>query len=230
MTATFDTDGPRTTLRFERELGHDTERVWRAVTDPAELREWFPSEVIYEQRLGAPMTFDFGGKHGIEPMPGEVLEWDPPRAFAFAWGEDELRFELQPLGDRTRLVFTHAFSHEPGKTARDAAGWESCFEAFDAVLDGAPKPEPSWASHHERYLREFGDLTVDDHPVRLEGPLRAVDGRAAISVTYDEEPRVLIVRDAGQAFADGAAVQVHTGTVEEPGAPVAAGTLRDPLA
>ena len=227
MTATLQTDEGRATLRFERELRHGQDRVWRAVTDPEELRAWFPAEVIYEQRVGAPMQFDFGGAHDIDPWPGEVLEWDPPRAFAFLWGEDTLRFELASAGDGTRLVFTHAFDHEPGKPARDAAGWEACFEAFDALLEGTTKRpgDADWSGYHEGYLARFGDLTVDERPVRLRGPYKEVDGRAAVDVTYDDRPGVLVVREAGAPLADGVAVEVR----DEGGATLAAGALRDPL-
>jgi uncharacterized protein YndB with AHSA1/START domain len=227
MTATLQTDEGRATLRFERELRHGQDRVWRAVTDPAELRAWFPAAVIYEQRVGAPMQFDFGGAHDIDPWPGEVLEWDPPRAFAFLWGEDTLRFELASAGDGTRLVFTHAFDHEPGKPARDAAGWEACFEAFDALLEGTTKRpgDADWSGYHEGYLARFGDLTVDERPVRLRGPYKEVDGRAAVDVTYDDRPGVLVVREAGAPLADGVAVEVR----DEDGATLAAGALRDPL-
>jgi uncharacterized protein YndB with AHSA1/START domain len=226
MTATLQTDGPRATLRFERELHHGLDRVWRAVTDPAELRAWFPAEVVYEPRPGAPMQFDFGGEHGIDVWPGEVLEFDPPRAFAFLWGEDTLRFELAPAGGGTRLVFTHAFDHQPGKPARDAAGWEACFEAFDALLAGEPKPEPSWANHAERYSAEFGDLTLDDRPIRLTGPYHDLDGRTAVSVSFDGQPGVLI----GAKLEDGAPVEVRAGTVDAPGETMAEGPLRDPVA
>ena len=228
MTATLDTSRGRATLRFERELRHAQDRVWRAITDPAELRAWFPAEVIYDQRAGAPMQFDFGGAHDIDAWPGEVLEWDPPRVFAFLWGEDTLRFELAPAEAGTRLVFTHAFDHEPGKPARDAAGWEACFEAFDALLDGASTTpgDGDWSGHHERYLARFGDLTIDEQPVRLRGPYKEVDGRAAVDVTIHGSPGTLVVRAAGEPLADGAAVEVR----DEGGATLAAGRLRDPLA
>src|SRR6201999_2610073 len=151
----------RSTLRFERHLRHPPTRVWQAITDPAELREWFPADVIYEPRAGAPMQFDFGGAHGQDVWPGEVLAYEAPRVFAFLWGTDELRFELTGTDDppATTLVFTHAFAHEPGKPARDAAGWEACFEGFDRLLDGAgAEAAPArddmraWARHHEADL------------------------------------------------------------------------------
>ena len=190
MTATLDTSRGRATLRFERELRHAQDRVWRAITDPAELRAWFPAEVIYDQRAGAPMQFDFGGAHDIDAWPGRGPRVGPAARLRVPVGEDTLRFELAPAAAGTRLVFTHAFDHEPGKPARDAAGWEACFEAFDALLDGASKTPGGgdWSGHHERYLARFGDLTIDEQPVRLRGPYKEVDGRAAVDVTVHGSP------------------------------------------
>jgi uncharacterized protein YndB with AHSA1/START domain len=242
MTATLHHGPDRSTLRFERHLRHARERVWQAVTDPAELRAWFPADVIFEQRAGAPMQFDFGGQHGQDVWPGEVVEWEPPRVFAFRWGEDELRFELSGDAQATTLVFTHTFVHEPGKPARDAAGWEACFEAFDALLEGGSleRDDPKrWSRHHETYLAQFGDLTVeadgDARRVRLQGPLHDLDdGRPAVNVIVgddaDADAGVLVVRDASSELEDGAEVEVRTGSVDEPGGVVLSGVLHDPLA
>jgi uncharacterized protein YndB with AHSA1/START domain len=220
----------RRVLRFERRLRHPPERVWRAVTEPDELARWFPSAVRYEPRVGAPMTFDFGGKHGIASMPGEVLAWDPPRAFAFAWGEDVLRFELEPTDAGTLLVFTHSFEHQPGKPARDAAGWSACFERFDAMLDGREAASGDWSGHHERYLAQFGELRVDDCVVRLQGPVRELDGRPAIDVRFDERPGVMVVSQPGRPLEGGATVELRAGSIDAPGEPITAGVLVDPLA
>ena len=174
------------------------------------------------------MQFDFGGAHDIDAWPGEVLEWDPPRVFAFLWGEDTLRFELAPAEAGTRLVFTHAFDHEPGKPARDAAGWEACFEAFDALLDGASKTP--------------GERRLERPPRALPRPLRRPHDRRAARAParplqggrrprrrrrhHPRSPGTLVVRAAGEPLADGAAVEVR----DEGGATLAAGRLRDPLA
>jgi uncharacterized protein YndB with AHSA1/START domain len=131
MTATLHSGDGRDTLRFERALAHPRERVWRAVTDPVELSVWFPSAVVYEPRVGAPMQFDFGGEHGLDVWPGEVLEWD---------------------GDGTALVFTHAFAHQPGKPARDGAGWATCLDALDGLLGGEGGAGHDWSAHHEAHL------------------------------------------------------------------------------
>jgi uncharacterized protein YndB with AHSA1/START domain len=226
MTATMHTAGGRSTLRFDRTLPHDRERVWRAVTDPAELRHWFPSEVIYEPGVGAPMTFDFGGEHDLDTYPGEVLVWDPPSVFAFAWGKDELRFELSDAPGGTRLVFEHAFAHEPGKEARDSAGWSACFDALDALLAGGDPRMGDWAAYEETFLERYGQLTLEDgRVVRLTGPLLERDGRAAIAVHFEGAEGVLV----GDTLEDGAAVEIRAGTVAEPGELRAQGVLRDPL-
>jgi len=237
MTATLKTQEGQATLRFERRIPHGQERVWRAITDPDELKEWFPAAVIYESRVGAAMQFDFGGAAGQDVWPGQVVAWDPPRAFAFRWGEDELRFELSPADGGTLLVFTHSFEHQPGKPARDAAGWEACFEAFDALLEDDPRRpgDFDWGAHHERYLAQFGDLVVERNGerrrVRLSGPYQEVDGRPAVNVQLEPDGAgVLVVREAGASLADGAEVEVRAGSVDEPGQPVASGVLRDPLA
>lgn len=232
--ATLERGENHSTLRFERHLHHGIERVWRAVTEPDELAAWFPAAVIYEQRQGGPMQFDFGGMHGQDVWPGEVLEWDPPRAFAFRWGTDDLRFVLQPAGeagDTTILVFTHTFRHEPGKPARDAAGWESCLDELMTHLGGgetAGRGGTTWPEHHVAYLAAFGDLTVDGRRVRLQGPPRDVGGRIGIDVTVGDadEPGVLV----GATIEDGADVEILAGSVDAPGDVVAGGVLRDPLA
>ena len=226
MTATMETGDGRSTLRFDRALPYDRERVWRAVTDPAELRQWFPSDVIYEPQVGAPMSFDFGGDHGLDVFPGEVLEWDPPNVFAFVWIKDELRFTLSDAPEGTRLVFEHSFAHEPGKEARDSAGWAACLDAFDALLAGREPQMGDWAAYEATFLERYGQLTLADGRIlRLTGPLLEHHGRAAIAVVFEGVEGVLLA----DTLADGEPVEVREGSVDEPGALRAEGVLRDPL-
>jgi len=42
----------RPALRFERRLDHSIERVWRAVTEPAELARWFVAEAPWTPAAG----------------------------------------------------------------------------------------------------------------------------------------------------------------------------------
>ena len=146
----------RPALRFERSLSHPAEKVWRAITDPAEIRHWFPAAVDYEQRVGGAMSFRFDDPDA-PPTEGEVTELDPPRLFAFDWGGEQLRFELEPAGDGCRLLFTH-FLSERIQAARDAAGWEMCLAELDRLLAGetAEAPgigaTPEWRELYDKYV------------------------------------------------------------------------------
>ena len=127
-------DGP--TLRFVRRLEQPIERVWRAISEPEELRHWFP--------------------------PGEelrVTESDPPFLLAGTWFGDPLRFELRREGDGCVLVLSHSFAQRD-TAARDAAGWERCLARLGALLDGSPMSEAeslkSWPEAHERFAEQFG--------------------------------------------------------------------------
>src|SRR3954451_1294708 len=92
----------RPALRFERRLPHPIERVWRAVSEPAELERWFPAVVPWTPRPGE--TFEAFGQRG------EVTAVEPPQLLAWDFGEERYRFELAHDGDGCLLVFTHVLA------------------------------------------------------------------------------------------------------------------------
>ena len=140
---TYETIDGKPALRFERRLAHPVEQVWRSITEPSELERWFPSKVSGEVRLGATLRFSF--ENGME-MEGEVTECEPPRRLAFSWGEDHLRFELEPDGDGTLLRLTDVFA-EADKAARDAAGWHVCLDRLAGATIG------EWRTLYDEYER-----------------------------------------------------------------------------
>jgi uncharacterized protein YndB with AHSA1/START domain len=158
--ATLDTIGGKTVLRFERRLAHPPEKVFRAISDPAELRHWFPATVQAELRPGAPMTFTFEGD-AIEPLAGEILEVEPPKLLVYTWGDDVLRWEILPEAGGCRLFFSQTLAEDgasggvPG-TARNAAGWDVCLAALRARLDGEEAPATEWFPLFEGYVERFG--------------------------------------------------------------------------
>ena len=157
MHGTFDTVDDRPALIFERRLAHPVERVWRAVSDPAELADWFPTRVSGNVALGGRLSFEFpdGDRRALE---GEVLELEPPRRFAFTWGDDVLRIDLDAVGDGCRLRFTCIFD-DPERAARDAAGWHVCLDRLELHLGGTPTDAPDsapttqWREVYEEYQR-----------------------------------------------------------------------------
>ncbi|MGH3759624.1 SRPBCC family protein [Actinophytocola sp.] len=159
--ATLRTIDGQPVLRLERRLRHSPAKVWRAVTDPAEMAHWFPATVEAELRPGAPMRFTFPAEAVVDgSWDGEVLEVDPPRVYMFRWNADVLRIELIPDGDGCRLVFTHTLGGGwVGRlgAGRTAAGWDQCLDELMARLNGETvEPRSDWLTPMERYIEEFG--------------------------------------------------------------------------
>ena len=171
MNATLRTIDGHAVLRFERQLPHPPEKVWRALTEPQQLSRWFPSDMEMELAVGARIRFVF--RAGAGPtLEGEIIELDPPRVFAYTWGEDStLRWELRPTATGCLLVFTHTFDDRPS-AASFAAGWQTCIGALEQVLDQKPvHSDDDHASTHEAYFEKFG---------LLEGSVQQTDRGAIV--------------------------------------------------
>ena len=140
-------EGP--VLRLERRYDQPVARVWRALTDPAERRHWFPGEF-------------------------ETIESDPPRRLVGSWqGDGRLQFELRPEREGCVLVFTHAFT-DRDQAALAGAGWDRCFARLDALFADQPMNEPDsladWLEVHDRLAAtwnidpEIGRAAHAKHP------------------------------------------------------------------
>lgn len=170
--ATLHTVNGVPTLRFERRLAHAPEKVWRAVSDPAEMAHWFPATVEAEPRPGSRMRFTFPDDGELAPdWDGEVLEVDAPRVYMFRWARDVLRFELIPDGDGCLLVFTQTVGGgDIGLlgAGRTAAGWDACLDQLAGRLDDREVPVvENWLEPMTAYIDRFG---------LAEGRVRPVDG------------------------------------------------------
>lgn len=161
-------------VRYERVYPHATERVWRALIEPASIKAWFPTsiegltEAATEKRTHAKLTFKFENDDGPE-QDGELRACDPPRLLEYTWGEEILRFELSeagPSGKHTKLVFTTTFS-ERSQAPRDATGWHLCLDNLGRSLEGG-KPQPAgeqFADLNAAYKEALGS----DFPNFLKG-------------------------------------------------------------
>jgi uncharacterized protein YndB with AHSA1/START domain len=170
-------DDGRYVLRFERDLAHRPERVWRALTEPGELSQWFPTAIEGERALGAKIRFVFREpapraadmpellSRDPEDLDGEFTEFDPPHVLAYTWGDEDLRWELEPTAGGCRLTFIHTFTERSGiphpagprkKAARTAAGWEICLASLEALLDDNAPPAAEFPFFYSRYTENFG--------------------------------------------------------------------------
>jgi len=144
-------------LRFERHLLHPVERVWAALTDPAQLAQWLaPGEI--ELTLGGRVSLAFTDGDGV--IDGRVTAIAPPRLLEFTWTDQDndfgfVRWELVD-DSGTRLVLTHTVPEAArGFGLPMLAGWHSLLDQLAALLDGEPLPSSGerWQELHDHYAR-----------------------------------------------------------------------------
>jgi uncharacterized protein YndB with AHSA1/START domain len=162
MSGTLIPNGDYPAVRLERLLQDPPSIVWKALTEPDGLGGWFPCDIVVadgEWRVGARLSFPFPTEVIDMTLEGEVLVVDEPRALAYTWGGDTLRFELHDRDGGTLLVLINELPK--GTAARNAAGWEDC---LDRLVGKMPTPG-AWR-------RNFADYTMAFEPAlgAQEGP------------------------------------------------------------
>ena len=167
--ATYRADGDRWTLVFVRTLRHSPERVWEALTDPAQLREWAPYDA--DRDLGSPgeATLTMIDGEETQDLPAKVTRAEPPALLEYSWGGDDLRWELAPEPEGgTRLTLRHTLENRDF-VPKVAAGWHLCIVVAERLLDGDPvgpirgqdAMNYGWQELHDAYAEEL-KLTGED--------------------------------------------------------------------
>ena len=155
------TDGDTWTLVLVRDLHHPPAKVWEALTDPEQLREWAPFDS--DRNLGTVGTATlstFGAPHVTQT---HVKRADAPRVLEYDWGGGDIRWELEPRGNGTHLTLWAQIDRR--WIAMGAAGWHICIDVMDHLLDGQPieriaGPEAmkfdGWQRLNKEYAAQFG--------------------------------------------------------------------------
>lgn len=163
-------EGPKWTLILVRLLHHPPEKVWKALTDPAHLREWAPVEAdgslaskgnkVSLTTVGAP-----------KPLVSEttITRADAPHMLEYNWGGNDIRWELEAITGGTRLTLWHNIDR--GFIAWGAAGWHICFDVLEHFLDGdaigrivgpdAMKFD-GWQRLTAEYTKQFAETSSDE--------------------------------------------------------------------
>jgi uncharacterized protein YndB with AHSA1/START domain len=152
------------TLILVRELRHAPEKVWLAITDPEHLREWAPFDA--DKSLGtAGTTVKLTTVGAPSPLVSEttVTRAEAPNVLEYKWGGFDMRWQLEPIGEGTRLTLWTNIGHR--FIAMGAAGWHICFDVLDHLLGGTPLgrmvgPDAmkfgGWQQLQAEYAKQFG--------------------------------------------------------------------------
>jgi len=157
------------TLVLVRELRHSPEKVWQALTDPAQLREWAPFEADGSlAAAGTTVKLTTVAAPTLRVTETTVTRADEPEVLEYKWGDFDMRWELEDLqledlGVGTRLTLWTNIGHR--FIAMGAAGWHICFDVLDHLLGGTPLgrmvgPDAikfgGWQRLHAEYAKQFG--------------------------------------------------------------------------
>jgi uncharacterized protein YndB with AHSA1/START domain len=159
------------TLILVRELRHSPEKVWQALTDPAQLREWAPFEADGNLgTIGAAVKLTTVAARKPFVSETTVTQAIAPELLEYKWGDHDMRWELEPFGGGTRLTLWTNIGRR--FIAMGAAGWHIAFDVLDHLLSGAPLgriigPEAmkfGWQRLHAEYAKQFAVETPNWPP------------------------------------------------------------------
>ena len=156
-------DGETWTLILVRELRHAPEKVWQALTDPAHLSEWAPFDANRNLAAVGPVKLSTVGTPAPQISENTVKRAEAPKLLEYNWGGQDLRWELEPLANGTRLTLWHNIDRR--FISWGAAGWHLCFDVLDRLLAGEPMGRVAgpdamkfegWQQLTGEYAKQFG--------------------------------------------------------------------------
>ncbi|MGH3366747.1 MAG: SRPBCC family protein [Nocardioidaceae bacterium] len=162
------TAGELWTLVFVRNLRHSPERVWAALTEPAQLREWAPYTASRDLGSAGEATLTMIDGDVAEDLPATVTRAEHPRLLEYEWGTDLLRWELAATAYGTTLTLRHTIKDRDA-APKAAAGWHLCLDVAELLLDGQPVGpirgsealQFGWGRLNEAYAAKLGIPATD---------------------------------------------------------------------
>ena len=172
-------EGERWTLVLVRELRHPPAKVWRALTEPAELREWAPFDADRTLDTNGPVKLTTAATPTPQVSETRVTRAEAPRLLEYNWGGNDIRWELEPSNGGTRLTLWHNIDRR--FVAMGAAGWHICIDVLDHLLAGHPLGRVvggeamkfGWKRLMEEYSRQFGTDPDGGPPAEFKSPDRS---------------------------------------------------------
>jgi uncharacterized protein YndB with AHSA1/START domain len=156
-------DGEKWALVLVRDLRHSPDKVWQAITDPEQLREWAPFDADGNLgTTGAEVSLTTVGAPSPHVTETTVTRAEAPRLLVYDWGGNEMRWELEPIGAGTRLTLWTSIDRR--YISMGAAGWHICLDVLDHLIAGTPVGRmvgmdimkfDGWQRLNTEYARQF---------------------------------------------------------------------------
>ena len=143
------TDIEKGTINLVADIAAPPDIVFRALTNPAELAQWWGAEGVYQTerwevdlRPGGKWKSYIAATEGEEmadartpedqTVGGEYITVDPPRVLEFTWSPSwdgfavtTVKCEIEPTATGSRLTLVHSgFGGKPDMAKAHGEGWE----------------------------------------------------------------------------------------------------------
>jgi uncharacterized protein YndB with AHSA1/START domain len=154
-------DGEIWKLVLVKDLRHPPEKVWRAITEPAHLREWAPFDASGD--LGKVGTVELTWVGAPASAETRITRADAPTLLEYESGGNTMRWELEGRDGGTHLTLWAVIDRR--FISMGAAGWHIAFDVLQRLLDGAPIGRiagvaamqfDGWQRLNTEYARQFG--------------------------------------------------------------------------
>jgi uncharacterized protein YndB with AHSA1/START domain len=136
----------------EIDIAAPPERVFKAISDPVEVRRRSPELDVFEMdpRVGGAWRLEMRPPQPYKGFPfirheGEILEIDPPRLLVYTWLANFhrdpklrtiVRWELTPTKSGTHVKLTHSgLAAEPESRKDYAGGWPGVLEELSQFVE-----------------------------------------------------------------------------------------------
>jgi len=120
--------------------------LWAALTNPELTRKyWFGIHHDTDWKAGSPWKMMF--PDGRVADAGEVVEAEPPRRLVLKWrnefrpelkaeGYSQCVFEIEPVGDTSKLTVTHSIDRDPSLFIEAVSGgWPRILSNLKSLLE-----------------------------------------------------------------------------------------------
>ena len=132
-------------ITVERIFNAPVRRVWTALTDVNEMRQWYFDLKEFKPEIGFEFEFVVEHEGNTYHHLCKVTEVIPQKKIAYTWryksepGDSLITFELFPESDKTRLKLTHTgietFPQTPAYARKNfEAGWTAIATELEQFL------------------------------------------------------------------------------------------------
>jgi uncharacterized protein YndB with AHSA1/START domain len=133
---------------IERKLNASAERVWRALTDDQQLKQWLPFFAEFKPEVGFETRFTLGADPDRQyEHICQVTEVEEGKKLTYSWrfngyqGDSYITYELVPDGSQTTVKLTHTITEpfpadNPDFDSRNfVEGWNYTADALKEFVE-----------------------------------------------------------------------------------------------